>query len=107
MLTPEVRAAIEARSGLDTAILVGIEVSHFIEATDIAHMATQSHVCVLQTTLELLADKMKVYVLADGVSSCNRQEVPIALDRLRHAGAIVTTSESLIFELVSEYLGLQ
>ncbi|KAF2400990.1 Isochorismatase hydrolase [Trichodelitschia bisporula] len=64
------------------AVLVGIE----------------SHICVTQTTLDLLREGHKVYVLADGVSSCNREEVPIALARLRAEGAVVTTSESFLYE---------
>jgi hypothetical protein len=32
------------------------------------------------------------------VSSCNKEEVPLALARLRHEGAIVTTSESFMYE---------
>jgi hypothetical protein len=43
-----------------------------------------------------------VYVIADGVSSCNPQEVPIALARLRAAGAVVTTSESFLYECMGD-----
>ncbi|CAD6569906.1 MAG: histone H3.1 [Tremellales sp. Tagirdzhanova-0007] len=73
--------------GVKNAIIVGIE----------------SHVCVLQTTLDLLnLGGLTVYILADAVSSCNRQEIPIALDRARQAGAVVTTSESMLFELIRD-----
>ncbi|KAI8984984.1 Isochorismatase hydrolase [Trametes punicea] len=59
----------------------------------------ESHVCVLQTALDLLALGYDVHVLADGVSSCNRDEVGTALARMREAGAQITTSESAAFEL--------
>ena len=55
---------------------------------------------MLQTTLDLLEQGVAVHVAADGVSSCNAQEVPIALDRLRSAGAFITSSESLLFQLM-------
>jgi nicotinamidase-related amidase len=55
--------------------------------------------CITQTTLDLLARGHKVYVLADGVSSCNKEEVPLALQRLAKEGAVVTTSESMIYEI--------
>ena len=41
-------------------------------------------------------------MIADGVSSCNKEEVPIALARLRHEGAVVTSSESLLYEVVGD-----
>jgi hypothetical protein len=57
---------------------------------------------VTQTTLDALAAGHKVYVVADGVSSCNREEVPVALARLRAEGAVVTTSESKFFWMEGE-----
>lgn len=41
-------------------------------------------------------------MLADGVSSCNREEVPVALARLRAEGCVVTTSESWLYEVVGD-----
>ena len=69
---------------------------------EIVIVGIESHICVTQTTLDLLANGHKVYVLADGVSSCNRQEIPIALARLREAGAVVTTSESFLYECMGD-----
>lgn len=86
--TPEVKSALDNLkvTGPLSCIIVGIE----------------SHICVTQTTIDLLRAGHKVYVIADGVSSCNKEEVPIALARLRHEGAVVTTSESFMYECVGD-----
>ena len=45
---------------------------------------------------------LDVHVLADAVSSCNSQEIPIALERMRQSGARITTTESILFQLMGE-----
>jgi isochorismate hydrolase len=54
--------------------------------SNVAIVGIESHVCVLQTTLDLLKAGHHVYVISDGVSSCNKEEIPIALARMRQAG---------------------
>ena len=68
----------------------------------IAIVGIEAHVCVTQTALDLLAEGHKVYVLADGVSSCHGEEVGIALRRLASEGVIVTTSESWLYECMGD-----
>ena len=61
----------------------------------------ESHVCVQQTAIDLLRVDFVPYVLADAVGSRKPFEKQIALERMRAAGAIVTTVEAMIFELVA------
>lgn len=72
------------------------------EKREVVIVGIESHICVTQTALDLLAEGHKVYVLADGVSSCNREEVPIALARLRGEGVVVTTSEGFLYECMGD-----
>ena len=43
-----------------------------------------------------------MYVLVDGVSSCNSGERSVALERLRAEGAIVTSSEGWLYECMGD-----
>jgi isochorismate hydrolase len=72
------------------------------EKREVVIVGIESHICVTQTSLDLLRDGHRVYVLADGVSSCNPQEVPIALARLRAEGVVVTSSESFLYECMGD-----
>jgi nicotinamidase-related amidase len=58
----------------------------------------ETHVCVLQTALDLLAHDFRVYVPVDAVGSRYALDHDYALDRLEHAGAILTTVETCVFE---------
>ena len=40
--------------------------------------------------------------MIDGISSCNSFEIPIATERMREEGAIISTSESIAFELIGD-----
>lgn len=58
----------------------------------------ETHVCVTQTALELLAAGHTVFVAADATCSRDPQNRERALDRLARAGVQVTVTESVLFE---------
>lgn len=70
--------------GADQAIVCGIE----------------THVCVSQTVLDLLHRGVEVHVPADAVGSRNRIDYQRGLERLERAGAVVSTVETVLFELL-------
>jgi nicotinamidase-related amidase len=58
----------------------------------------ETHVCVLQTALDLLAHNFQVHVARDAVSSRRELDHQTALKRMRQAGVIMTTTEMALFE---------
>lgn len=67
---------------VETAVLCGLE----------------THVCVQQTALDLLARGWTVFVAVDAVASRHRIDHETALERLTASGAIPTTTEAVLFE---------
>lgn len=61
----------------------------------------ESHVCVQQTVLDLLANEYQVNVCADAVSSRSQTDYDFALERMRTNGAEITTTEAVLFELLN------
>lgn len=59
----------------------------------------EAHVCVQQTVVDLAALEFRPVVVADCVTSRRADDRALALERVRSEGAVVTGSESLLFEL--------
>ncbi|MFW5657366.1 MAG: isochorismatase family protein [Bacteroidota bacterium] len=60
----------------------------------------ESHVCVLQTALDLIEHGYIPVVVEDCVSSRNPKDIEIAMNRIRQEGGIVSGFESILFELI-------
>ena len=59
----------------------------------------ESHICVLQTVIDLKRNGYHPVVVEDCVSSRRYNDKKISIHRMRQEGAIITTAESLLFEL--------
>jgi nicotinamidase-related amidase len=70
--------------GRDQALICGIE----------------SHVCVSQTAHDLLDRGVQVHVARDAVSSRTEENRELGLHKMEHAGAVVTSVETALFELL-------
>jgi nicotinamidase-related amidase len=60
----------------------------------------ESHICVTQTALAALRERYLVHVASDAVSSRTEWNWRIGLDRMRAAGAIISSTEMMIYELM-------
>jgi nicotinamidase-related amidase len=60
----------------------------------------ETHVCVSQTVHDLLGNGVEVHVPADAVGSRHALDYERGLERLERAGAVVSTVESALFELL-------
>ena len=61
----------------------------------------EAHICVAQTALTALADH-QVHMISDAMSSRVEHNWRIALGRLENAGAVITSTELLIYELLRQ-----
>ena len=80
---PEFRKALGAL-GKKQVIVVGME----------------THVCVFQTVRDLLDQGYQPYVCADAVTSRFEEHRRIALEQMRDMGAVITSAETCIFDLM-------
>lgn len=62
----------------------------------------EAHVCILQTTLDLLASGFIPWLALDGISGSDRRQMDVAIGRMRGAGAICTGAMAAIYELIGD-----
>jgi nicotinamidase-related amidase len=60
----------------------------------------ESHICVTQTALGALREGYLVHVASDAVGSRTEWNWKIGLDRMRSAGAVISSTEMMIYELM-------
>lgn len=72
------------RSGRKTLVIAGVE----------------SHICVAQTAVYALHGGYNVHVIGDAVSSRSRENKEIAIARMRYAGAVISSTEMFIYEML-------
>lgn len=59
----------------------------------------EAHVCVMQTALDLIDDGVEVFIPVDAIASRSEIDRSTAIERLRGEGAVITTTEAVVFEL--------
>ncbi|KAK3551139.1 hypothetical protein QTP70_013992 [Hemibagrus guttatus] len=86
MLTESVENELKSLGSPKQAILCGIE----------------AQACIACTTYDLLERGMEVHIVADAVSARSQTDRLFALSRLKQSGAFLTTTESVMLQLVQD-----
>jgi len=79
--------------------LVVIEKLKELDAKNIIICGIESHVCVLQTAVDLKEAGFNPIVVMDCVSSRSKESIETAKERFRFEGILMTSYESILFEL--------
>jgi nicotinamidase-related amidase len=103
---PEIAAAIPAFAPLEKLAFSACGAVAFLPALKQKSVSQailcgiEAHVCVSQTCLDLLDEGFRVFVVADAISSRTPENYQIGLDRMRAAGAVIVSTEMVLFELL-------
>lgn len=82
------------------AVPAVVENFHRAARPNVVLAGIETHVCVQQTALDMLAQGFQVYIPVDAVGSRYVIDHDMALRRLERSGAVLTTAESCVFEWV-------
>jgi len=62
----------------------------------------ETHICVAQSVLDLLATDVEVWLACDALGSRSPDDRALAIQRLALAGAVPSSAESICFELLKD-----
>ena len=62
----------------------------------------ETHVCVLQTCIGLLKEGYAVHVVGDAMCSRTEADFKTGLEYMRDAGAVITGTETVLFQLLGK-----
>ncbi len=68
--------------------------------TEVILCGIEAHVCVAQSCLDLLDAGLRVFVVVDAVGSRTAANREVGIDRMREAGALLVSTEMILFELM-------
>jgi nicotinamidase-related amidase len=66
--------------------------------TQLVVCGIETHICIMQSALDLIAEGFEVQVVVDAVSARQVEDHSIALERIRDSGGTLTTTETILFE---------
>jgi nicotinamidase-related amidase len=72
--------------------------AHATPAAEVVIAGCEAHVCLLQTALGLLRAGHRVWVVGTACGSRSPQDHELAMQRLRQAGAVIVSTEMVVFE---------
>lgn len=104
----EIAGELEGHTPIEKVAFDCCRAPGFLEAVrhravaDLILCGIEAHVCVCQTALGLLEAGVRPFVVADAVSSRTPEDLRWGLERVRTAGAIVVTTEMILFELLGQ-----
>jgi len=67
----------------------------------------EAHICVFQTVTDLLEMEKTVHVISDATSSRTQQNKNIGINRMKESGAIISSVEMCLFEIMGKAGGDQ
>ena len=99
---PEVARATQGVPRLEKTVFSAVRADGFdLDGRDQALVCgIETHVCVSQTTLDLLGEGVEVHVAADASSSRTAANRRVGLAKMERAGAVLSSVETALFELL-------
>jgi nicotinamidase-related amidase len=104
---PEVACYLEDVQRLEKTSFSAVAADGFPEALEdvrdqVLLCGIEAHVCVNQTAEDLLAAGREVHVAGDAVTSRTGENRALGLHKMEHSGAVLTSVETALFELLRE-----